>query len=90
MEISEQRVKELMDVFDKSGDGALQLDEFENIPPDFFTGSPSTPGFKMGEFDKLSSWTLSTSSNQPIVAEYKPDDFWLWTKWGEYMSMHIL
>jgi len=30
-EISEQRVKELMDVFDKSGDGALQLDEFVTV-----------------------------------------------------------
>lgn len=28
MELSEKRVKELMDAFDKSGDGALQLDEF--------------------------------------------------------------
>merc|ERR1712127_576789 len=30
-EISEQRVKELMEVFDKSGDGALQLDEFVTV-----------------------------------------------------------
>mmetsp|Transcript_11592 Transcript_11592/g.25540 ORF Transcript_11592/g.25540 Transcript_11592/m.25540 type:complete len:388 (-) Transcript_11592:1239-2402(-) len=30
-EISEKRVKELMDVFDKSGDGALQLDEFVTV-----------------------------------------------------------
>mmetsp|Transcript_24588 Transcript_24588/g.48892 ORF Transcript_24588/g.48892 Transcript_24588/m.48892 type:complete len:399 (+) Transcript_24588:180-1376(+) len=30
-EISEKRVKELMDVFDKSGDGALQIDEFATV-----------------------------------------------------------
>mmetsp|Transcript_23257 Transcript_23257/g.56111 ORF Transcript_23257/g.56111 Transcript_23257/m.56111 type:complete len:413 (+) Transcript_23257:193-1431(+) len=30
-EISEKRVKELMDVFDTSGDGALQLDEFVTV-----------------------------------------------------------
>ena len=30
-EISEKRVKELMEVFDKSGDGALQLDEFVTV-----------------------------------------------------------
>lgn len=30
-EISEKRVKELMDVFDSSGDGALQLDEFVTV-----------------------------------------------------------
>lgn len=30
-EISEKRVKELMDVFDSSGDGSLQLDEFVTI-----------------------------------------------------------
>lgn len=30
-EISDKRVKELMDVFDKSGDGSLQLDEFVTV-----------------------------------------------------------
>lgn len=30
-EISEKRVRELMNVFDKSGDGALQLDEFVTV-----------------------------------------------------------
>lgn len=30
-EISEKRVQELMEVFDKSGDGALQLDEFVTV-----------------------------------------------------------
>ncbi|KAL7541109.1 hypothetical protein ACHAXR_010639 [Thalassiosira sp. AJA248-18] len=48
---------------------------------DFFTGAPSTPGFQPGEFDKLSSWALTTTSNRPVVAEYKPDVRWLWTQW---------
>jgi len=48
---------------------------------DFFKGAPSTPGFKPGQFDKLSKWATSTASNRPIVAEYDPDGLWLWTQW---------
>jgi len=47
----------------------------------FFDGAPSTPGFKPGQFDKLTSWAMSTASNRPIVEEYEPDGFWLWTQW---------
>lgn len=37
--------------------------------------------FKPGQFEKLSSWALSTASNRPIVSEYNPDGLWLWTQW---------
>lgn len=50
-------------------------------PPDFFKGAPSTPGFKPGQFDKLTSWAMSTDANRPIVSEYDPDGLWLWTQW---------
>ena len=83
-----------MDAFGESGDGSLQRDEFDNISnnkqpniPDFFAGSPSTPGFKRGEFDSLSNWAIATSSNRPVVVEYEPDSLWLWTRWGEYLSL---
>lgn len=50
MKISEERVKELMDTYDKTGDGTLQLDEFvtavDEFPQDFFTGYPSTQDLK--------------------------------------------
>jgi hypothetical protein len=95
MEISDDKVKQLMGAYGASAgsDGELELDsgfdEFDEFvssykfSPDFFTGSPSTPGFQKGEFDRLSNWALSTSihPNRPVVAEYKPDDVWLWTKW---------
>mmetsp|Transcript_3993 Transcript_3993/g.10102 ORF Transcript_3993/g.10102 Transcript_3993/m.10102 type:complete len:633 (-) Transcript_3993:456-2354(-) len=54
---------------------------FSSPTPDFFKGAPSTPGFKPGQFDKLSSWALSTASNRPVVAEYEPDGLWLWTQY---------
>mmetsp|Transcript_8832 Transcript_8832/g.19059 ORF Transcript_8832/g.19059 Transcript_8832/m.19059 type:complete len:659 (-) Transcript_8832:410-2386(-) len=50
--------------------------------PDFFKGAPSMPGFKAGQFEKLTSWATSTAANRPIVTEYEPDGFWLWTQWG--------
>ncbi len=30
----------------------------------FFEGVPSTPGFKPGQIDKLTSWAVSTTSNR--------------------------
>ncbi|KAL3802692.1 hypothetical protein HJC23_012016 [Cyclotella cryptica] len=50
-------------------------------PPEFFRGRPSTPGFKPGQFEKLTSWAMSQDSNRPIVTEYDPDGLWLWTQW---------
>lgn len=47
----------------------------------FFRGAPSTPGYKPGQFEKLTRWAISTSSNRPVVAEYDPDGLWLWTRW---------
>ena len=42
--------------------------------------------FKPGQFDRLSSWAQSTTSNRPVVTEYEPDGLWLWTQWGENCS----
>ena len=36
--------------------------------------------FKPGQFEKLTSWATSTAANRPVVAEYDPDGFWLWTQ----------
>lgn len=48
----------------------------------FFDGAPSNPGFKPGQFEKLSSWATTTTPNRPVVTEYESDAFWLWTNWG--------
>lgn len=45
--------------------------------PEFFKGKPSTPGFKPGQFERLTSWAMSESANRPIVAEYDPDGLWV-------------
>ena len=91
MSISEEKVKELMVAFSPDGSGGeLNLNEFDEMidefvqykfSPDFFSGVPSTVGFANGEFNRLSNWSTATSSNSPIVAEYNPDDLWLWTRW---------
>ena len=47
----------------------------------FFRGAPSTPGYKPGQFEKLTHWAISTTSNRPVVPEYDPDGLWLWTRW---------
>lgn len=49
--------------------------------PDFLKGRPSTPGFKPGQFERLTSWAMSQDSNRAIVTEYDPDGLWLWTQW---------
>ncbi|KAL7549928.1 hypothetical protein ACHAWF_013183 [Thalassiosira exigua] len=65
----------------KSGGGGDAAGDGAPPRPDFFSGSPSTPGFRPGEFDRLSRFALSTTSNRPVVAEYQPDAAWLWTQW---------
>ncbi|KAL7510734.1 hypothetical protein ACHAXN_007618 [Cyclotella atomus] len=49
--------------------------------PEFLKGRPSTPGFKPGQFERLTSWAMSQDSNRAIVTEYDPDGLWLWTQW---------
>lgn len=39
-------------------------------PPEFLKGMPSTPGFKPGQFERLTSWAMSQDSNRAIVTEY--------------------
>lgn len=53
-----------------------------------YQSAHARPSFEPGQLDKLSSWALSTKSNRPIVAEYEPDGFWLWTQWtGTILEM---
>mmetsp|Transcript_39676 Transcript_39676/g.80979 ORF Transcript_39676/g.80979 Transcript_39676/m.80979 type:complete len:502 (-) Transcript_39676:863-2368(-) len=47
----------------------------------FDEGKPSFPGWKREEIDRLTGWAVSDESNRPIICEYEPDAFWLWTKW---------
>jgi len=86
-EISNDVAHALMDDLNESGDDSIQQDEVDNETivekdiPNFFTGKPSTPGFKEGEFDSLSNWAVATTSNRPVVEPYQVDSLWLWTRW---------
>lgn len=48
------------------------------------TGVPSNRGWKWksGRLDKLADWTVAEETNRPIICEYEPHGWWLWTKWG--------
>lgn len=47
------------------------------------TGVPSSRGWKKsGRLDRLSDWSVAEESNRPIICEYEPNAFWLWTKWS--------
>lgn len=49
---------------------------------------PSNPGWKRGQLNVLTEWAVSDEANRPIVCEYEPSAFWLWTKWrGTVLSM---
>jgi len=51
-------------------------------------GRPSSPGWKGGQLDQLTEWAVNDAPNRPIVCEYEPDAFWLWTQWkGTVLSM---
>ena len=44
-------------------------------------GSPSNPGWN-GRLNRLTEWADEVKPNRPIICEYKPDGWWLWSKWN--------
>lgn len=47
------------------------------------TGVPSSRGWKKsGRLDKLADWTVAEETNRPVICEYEPGGWWLWTKWS--------
>ena len=54
------------------------------------TGVPSSRGWKSGRLDRLSDWSVAEEPNRPIICEYEPNGFWLWTKWrGTVLQLTI-
>mmetsp|Transcript_965 Transcript_965/g.1487 ORF Transcript_965/g.1487 Transcript_965/m.1487 type:complete len:470 (-) Transcript_965:270-1679(-) len=63
------------------------VDEFS---PTAIKGFPSSPGWKRGQLDNLTNWATAEESNVPIICEYEPDGWWLWTKWkGTVLSLTL-
>lgn len=53
-------------------------------------GTPSFPGWRKNELDKLTDWAVNDEANRPVICEYEPDALWLWTKWrGTVLSMVV-
>lgn len=52
-------------------------------------GQPSFPGWKdVSKFDALTEWVTCDEANRPVICEYDPDAWWLWTKWrGTVLSI---
>lgn len=46
-----------------------------------YRGNPSFPGWKKGEFERLTNWAMNDEANRPIICEYEPSASWLWKKW---------
>jgi hypothetical protein len=46
-------------------------------------GVPSTFGglWTSERINKLSEWADSKTANRPIICEYRPQSWWLWTRW---------
>jgi len=42
---------------------------------------PYSRGWKSDRLDRLSNWSVAEESNRPVICEYEPNGFWLWTKW---------
>ena len=47
-----------------------------------YQGFPSSPGWKSGQLETLIEWAVNDEANRPIIREYDPDPFWLWTRWN--------
>lgn len=43
-------------------------------------GSPSKPGWTSGRLERLSEWANAREANRDIIGQYKPEGFWLWTR----------
>lgn len=53
-------------------------------------GMPSNPGWRSERLNRLTEWADSQQANRPIICEYEPKGFWLWTKWrGTVLSMTL-
>lgn len=53
-------------------------------------GMPSTPGWEPGQLDRLTDWAVNEEANRPIICEYKPDAFWLWSRYrGTVLSLTV-
>lgn len=54
-------------------------------------GRPSYPAWKTSrrrKLNEMAEWATSDAANRPILCEYDPDAFWLWTQWkGTALSM---
>jgi len=52
-------------------------------------GKPSYPAWKnKRKLDEITEWATSDGANRPVICEYEPDAWWLWTKWrGTALSM---
>ena len=55
-------------------------------------GQPSYPAWqserKRKTLYEMTEWATSDEANRPIICEYEPDAWWLWTKWsGTALSM---
>jgi hypothetical protein len=66
-----------------------------SVPPRrVYEGLPSSPGWKKAQLkqrNKLTDWAVSDESNRPVICEYEPDAFWLWSKWrGTVLSLVIV
>ncbi len=45
-------------------------------------GQPSFPGWKnVSQFDTLTEWATCDEANRPVICEYDPDAWWLWSRW---------
>mmetsp|Transcript_2797 Transcript_2797/g.4526 ORF Transcript_2797/g.4526 Transcript_2797/m.4526 type:complete len:495 (+) Transcript_2797:41-1525(+) len=56
-----------------------------------YEGLPSSPFWKKQQLKKLASWAINDEANRPIIGEYEPDAFWLWSRWkGTVLSMTIV
>lgn len=56
-----------------------------------YSGAPSFPGWKDGQFGPLTNWAVNDKPNRPVICEYEPDATWLWTKWrGTVLYMVVI
>ena len=61
------------------------------LPKEFFDAKPSTPGWEDSELDKLTDWAVDDTPNRPIFQEWKPDVWWLLTRFkGTVLQLTVV